>query len=67
LVLERADMSSSLVESLSLVVELLEGYIDAAAANRVHWGTRPVLATALSHFSELGSELELLGSGHNTD
>jgi hypothetical protein len=25
------------------------------------------LAATLSHFSELGIELELLGSGHNTD
>jgi hypothetical protein len=26
-----------------------------------------MLAVALSHFSELGTELELLGSGHNMD
>jgi hypothetical protein len=28
-------------------------------------GTRSALATALLHFSELGTELELLGSGRN--
>jgi hypothetical protein len=49
----------------SLVVELLEGRIDAAAANGVRWGTRLALAATLSHFLELGTELELLGSGCN--
>jgi hypothetical protein len=54
LVLEWADGSSSLAASLSLTVKLLEGCIDVVAANGAHWGTRSVLATTLSHFSELG-------------
>jgi hypothetical protein len=37
------------------------------AANRVHWDTWSTLAAALSRFSELGTELELLGSGRNAD
>jgi hypothetical protein len=49
------------------MVELLEDCIDAAAANRVYWGTRSVLADTLSHFPQLGTELELLRSGHNAD
>jgi hypothetical protein len=67
LVLEQANRSSSLATSLSLTAGLLEGCIDAVAANGVHWGTQSALATALSHFSESGAELELLGSGHNAD
>jgi hypothetical protein len=55
------------VASLSSVVELLEGYIDVTPANGVRWGTWSVLAATLSHFSELGLELELLGSGHSAD
>jgi hypothetical protein len=39
LVLERTDGSSSLVTSLSLAVELLEGCIDATTTNGVCWGT----------------------------
>jgi hypothetical protein len=66
-VLEQADGPSSLVASLSSAAGLLEGCIDVIAANGVHWGTQSALATALSHFSESGAELELLGSGHNAD
>jgi ABC-type amino acid transport substrate-binding protein len=44
-----------------MVVELLEGRIDAAAANR------SVLVASLSHFPELKYEMELLGSGRNAD
>jgi hypothetical protein len=62
LVLDDANRPSSLTVSLSMVAELLEGRIDTAAANGVCWGTRFVLVAALSHFSELKSELELLGS-----
>jgi hypothetical protein len=58
---------SSLVVSLSSAVELLEGRIDATTANEDLWGTWLVLATALSHLLELGTELVLLGSGHNAD
>jgi hypothetical protein len=66
-VLEQADGPSSLVASLSSAAGLLEGCIDAIAANGVHWGTQSALATALSHFSESGAELELPGSEHNAD
>jgi hypothetical protein len=66
-VLERSDGTSFLAASLSSAAELLEDRIDVAAANRVHWGTQLVLAPALSHFPELGAELELLGSGRNMD
>jgi hypothetical protein len=41
LVLGGADGSSSSVVSMSVAAELLEGQINAAAANRVRWG--PVL------------------------
>jgi hypothetical protein len=65
--LDNADGSSSLEESLSTAVELLEGWVDATAANGVYWGTRSMLVTALSHISELDAKLELLGSGCNVD
>jgi hypothetical protein len=39
LVLDSIDGPSSLVVSLSMVAELLEGRIDATATNRVCWGT----------------------------
>jgi hypothetical protein len=58
---------SSLVVSLSSAMDLLEGCIGATAANEDLWGTRLALATALSHLLELGTELVLLGSGHNVD
>jgi hypothetical protein len=67
LVLERADGTSSLVALLSSVVELLEDCIDVVATNGICWGTRLALVAAPSHFLELGTELQLLGSGHNTD
>jgi hypothetical protein len=67
LVLEMADEMSSLVASLSSVVELPEDHIDAMIANDVCWGTRSTLAATLSHFLELGTKLELLGSGYNAD
>jgi hypothetical protein len=63
-VLGNADGPSSPVASLSMVAELLEGRIDTAVSNGVHCGTRSMLVAALSHFPELKSELELLGSGH---
>jgi hypothetical protein len=63
LVLDDANRPSSLTVSLSMVAELLEGRIDTTVANGVCWGTRFVLVAALSHFSELKSKLELLGSG----
>jgi hypothetical protein len=66
-VLDNVDGSSSLAASLSMVVELLEGRIHIATANRVCCRTRSMLVAILSHFPELKSELELLGSGRNAD
>jgi hypothetical protein len=66
-VLDNADRPSSLVASLSMAVELLEGQIDSTTANGVHWGTRSTLVATLSLFLELKFELELLGSGRNAD
>jgi hypothetical protein len=59
LVLDRDNIPSSLVASLSTSVELLEGQVDAMATNGVCYWTRSALVTALLHF------LELLGSGCN--
>jgi hypothetical protein len=67
LVLANVDESFSLAISLSTVVELLEGQIDASTANAVRWGTQSALFAALSHFLELKSKLELLESRHNAD
>jgi hypothetical protein len=64
-VLDRADGPSSLAASLSTVAGLLEGRIDTAIANGVHWGTRSALVATLLHFLELEIELELLGSGRD--
>jgi hypothetical protein len=66
-VLDNADGPSSLAASLSRAVEQLEGRVDVMATNRVHWGTRSALVTALSYFPELDAELELLRSGCNAD
>jgi hypothetical protein len=46
-------------------VELLQGRFDITSTNGVCWGTQSALVTALSHFPELKSELELVGSGQN--
>jgi hypothetical protein len=46
---------------------LLERRVDTVATNGVHWGTRSALVATLSHFLKLGTEQELLGSGHNMD
>jgi hypothetical protein len=67
LVLDNTDGLSSLAASMSMMVELLEGWIDTAAANGVRWGNCSALVASLSHFLELKSELELLGSRHNAD
>jgi hypothetical protein len=67
LVLERADGTSSLAASLSSAVELIEDCIDVVAVNGVCWGTWSALPATVSHFPELGNEMELLGSEHNTD
>jgi hypothetical protein len=57
---------SSLIVSLSSVVDLIEGHIDDAATNKVCWG-RSVLTATLPHFPKLQTELKLLGSRHNAD
>jgi hypothetical protein len=67
LVLDNDDESSSLAASMSTAVELLEGRIDAVATNEVLWGSCSAMVTTISHFSELKSELELLGSRHKVD
>jgi hypothetical protein len=66
-VLDNVDGPSSLAASMSTAVELLEGWNDAAATNGVHWGSRSVLVAAVSHFLELKTKLELLGSRCNAD
>jgi hypothetical protein len=63
LVLGDVDGPSSLAMSLSMVSEEVEGWTNIAAANGVRWGTRSALVTALSHFLELKSMLELLRCG----
>jgi hypothetical protein len=67
LVLDNADGPSSLAASMSIAVELLEGRIDAAAADGVRWWSCFALFGAVSHFSELKSGLELLWSGCNME
>jgi hypothetical protein len=66
-VLEGPGGTSSLAAALSSATKLIENCVDVVAANGVHWGSRLVLAAALSHFLELETKLELLGSGRNTD
>jgi hypothetical protein len=66
-VLDNIDGPSSLAVPLSMVAELLEGRINVVASNGVRWGTRSVLVSTLSHFPELKSKLEWLGSGCNAD
>jgi hypothetical protein len=52
-VLKGSNEMSSLAKSLSSVMDLIEGCINAAATNEVHWGARLVLTAALSQFLEL--------------
>jgi hypothetical protein len=52
---------SSMIASLSSAVHMVEDCIDVAAINGVHWVARLALIATLSHFPELGPELELLG------
>jgi hypothetical protein len=67
LVLDSTDGPSFLAASMATVAELLEGQIDVASANRVRWGSHSTLVAAVSHFLELKTELEVLGSGHSVD
>jgi hypothetical protein len=66
-VLDIIGRSSSLVESLSTIVELHDDRIYTAAANGVGWGTWSALVATLSHFKEPKTVLELLGSERNVD
>jgi hypothetical protein len=67
IVLESPDETSSLAMSLSSAVEQIKDCIVAMATNGVCWGTRSMLVATLSHFPELGTKLELLGSGCSVD
>jgi hypothetical protein len=67
LVLKRSNKTSSLATSLSSAADLIEGHVDVAAANGVHWGVRLVLTAILSHFPEFETELVLHGSRCNAD
>jgi hypothetical protein len=53
LVLKGSNEMSSLSKLLSSVMDLIEGCVNAAATNEVHWGARLVLTAALSQFLEL--------------
>jgi hypothetical protein len=64
-VLGGADGLTSLAASMSTMVKLLEGWIDAAAANGVRWVSRSMLVATVSHFPGLKTKLEVLGSGHS--
>jgi hypothetical protein len=66
-VLGRADGPSSLAASMSTAVELLKGRIDATITNGVRCGSCSMLVAAMSHFQELKTELEVLGSGCSAD
>jgi hypothetical protein len=46
-------------------MELIDGRVNTVIDNGFRWETQSALAAALSHFSELETELELLGSGCN--
>jgi hypothetical protein len=65
--LKRSDEVSYLAVALSSTVDLIEGRVDAATVNGVHWEAWLVLTTVLSHFLEMEPELELLGSVYNVD
>jgi hypothetical protein len=66
-VLGNANGPSSLAASMSTAMELLEGQVDATTANGVHWWSRSALVATVSHFPELKTELEMLGSRHSVD
>jgi hypothetical protein len=57
-----AGRPSSRAMSKSAAVELLEDRIDAAAANKVCWASCSTLVAAVSHFTELDADLEVLRS-----
>jgi hypothetical protein len=47
--------------------KLLNGRIDATAADGVHWEPRSALVATVSHFPELKAKLEVFVSRHSTD
>jgi hypothetical protein len=49
------------------VLELLEGWINVVAANRVRWGSCSTLVPIVSHFPKLKTQLEVLGSECSAD
>jgi hypothetical protein len=61
------DGPSTLEASMSTVAELLKGWIDTVAANRVHCGSYSALVAIVSHFPKLKTELEVLGLGCSAD
>jgi hypothetical protein len=66
-VLGRSDEMPSPAVALSPSTELIKGHFNAAAINAVHCGAWLALTAVMSHFDELESKLELLGSWYNAD
>jgi hypothetical protein len=66
-VLKGSNETYSLAALLSSTADLIGGHVDDVAANGVHSGAWMVLITALSHFPKLVTELDRLGSRHNTN
>jgi hypothetical protein len=52
---------------LSSIMKQIDGHVDGATANMVHWGAWLALTAVLSPFPELKLKLELLGSRYNTN
>jgi hypothetical protein len=67
LVLGHASGSSSLAASLAMVVKEVENRVNTTVANGFRWGARSALVVILSHFPELKSKLELIGSGQDAN
>jgi hypothetical protein len=67
LVLGSANGPSSLAAPMSMLVELLQGWIDAAQASGVRWGSCSVLIATMLHFPELKTEREVLRFGCSVD
>jgi hypothetical protein len=65
LVLGDVSKLSLTVLSMAVVTEQLDDRIDAAAANRVCWGSHSTLVAAVLHFPDLGTDLEVLGTERN--
>jgi hypothetical protein len=67
LVLGSTDGPSSLAASMYAVAELLKGWIDDVAANRVCWVSCSILVAIVLHFIELKTKLVVLGSERSVD